>query len=172
MARYWLQVIALFEVLGYFAKKLDKNGLEMYFTVSTDKMSFSNTTGAVLHLKNMRQTTFSNINVRLQHILGKYQARLSQQRERKGRYRFGGAVKPLSLYVFTDGAWQSCDAVPPIEAMIERQKQLQLPKEQVSIQFIRFGDDPDGIKKLNHLDSGLRKKHTKLWYVFGLTIDG
>src|SRR3954468_24893223 len=59
-------------------------------------------------------------------------------------------------------------AVAPIEAMIEKQRQLGLPKEQVGIQFIRFGNDQAGIERLQYLDSGLRKKYGKRWYVQGL----
>ena len=47
--------------------------------------------------------------------------------------------------------------------MIEKQQQLKLPREQVAIEFIRFGNDPTGIGNLEYLDSGLRKKYTKTW---------
>jgi hypothetical protein len=52
--------------------------------------------------------------------------------------------------------------------MIEKLRQLGLPKEQVSIQFIRFGNDEVGIKRLQYPDSGLREKYGKRWYVQGL----
>lgn len=119
----------------------------------------------------MTQTTCSNINLRLGQILRKYQVELERQEERnKSFWMRGKAVKPLSLYVFTDAAWQGCDAVAPIEAMIEKQKQLELPKEQVGIQFIRFGNDPTGMERLEYLDRGLRRKYTKRWYVHGLPL--
>ncbi len=172
MKQHWANVISLFSVLAYFAKKLDDNGLEMYFTVSTDKKTFRNTRDAVSHLQNMDQSTYSNIDLRLQQILGKYQDDLDHQGERRSFFRSRTKVKPLSLYVFTDAAWQGCDAIAPIEAMIEKQRQLKLSKEQVSIQFVRFGNDARGIKKLEHLDSGLRRKHTKKWCVLELPSTG
>lgn len=159
MERHWDDVVSLFHVLAYFAKRLDSNALEMYFTVSTDVKTFKKTSEAVSHLKTMSQNTYSNIDSRLQQILGKYQEDLV----RKSFFGLRAKVKPLSLYVFTDAAWQGCDAIAPIEAMIQKQRQLGLPKEQVSIQFIRFGSDANGIKKLKYLDSGLRRKHTKKW---------
>lgn len=163
MGAYWHEVISLFSVLAWIVKKLDDNGLEMYFTVSKAVKTFKDTKGAVTHLENMSQSTYSNIDLRLQEILGNYQEDLYHQKERRSFLRPKSKVKPLSLYVFTDGAWQGCDGVAPIEAMIEKQRQLGLPKEQVSIQFIRFGNNMSGIRKLEHLDSGLRKKVTKKW---------
>jgi len=169
MKEHWDDVVSLFSVFAYITKRLDDDGLEMYFTVSARFEKFKDTTPAVAHLKSMRQTTFSNINMRLEHILRKYQADLEHQRERRGTFwSRAKSVKPLSLYVFTDGAWNGCDAVAPIEAMIEKLRQLGLPKEQVAIQFIRFGNDEVGIKRLQYLDSGLREKYGKRWYVQGL----
>lgn len=160
--------MALFNELAYIAKRLDNNGLEMYFTVSEDKKTFRDTTPAVSHLRGMRQSTFSNIDMRLEQILRKYKKDLDRQNEPKKFFSRAHDVKPLSLYVFTDAAWQGCDAVAPVEAMIEKLRQLELPKEQIGIQFIRFGNDPNGIRRLEYLDSGLRKKYSKRWYVQGL----
>lgn len=159
-------MVSLFSVFGYFAKRLDDNGLEMYFTVSEHKEKFRDTSPAVSRLKSMRHGTTSNIDIRLGKILGEYQTDLERSKERRGFF-FSRAksVKPLSLYVFTDAAWPGSDAVAPVEAMIEKQKQLALPKEQVGIQFIRFGDHPTGMKRLEYLDSGLRKKYGKKQYV-------
>lgn len=166
MRPHWNDVISLFSVFAYFAKKLDSNGLEMYFTVSDNKKTFKDTTPAVSHLKKINPNTYSNIDLRLDQILRSYQTDLERQKEPKGYFwPRAREVKPLSLYVFTDAAWPGCDAIAPIEAMIEKLRQLGLPRAQVAIQFIRFGNDPTGIGRLEYLDSGLRKKHTKNWYV-------
>ena len=165
MRPHWDDVVSLFSVFAYFAKKLDNNGLEMYFTVSDKKKTFKDTTPAVLHLKKIKPNTCSN-DLRLDQILRSYQTDLEPQKEPKGYFwPRAKEVKPLSLYVFTDAAWPGCDAVAPVEAMIEKLQQLGLSRAQVAIQFIRFGNDPTGIKRLEYLDSGLRKKHTKKWYV-------
>ena len=164
MKDHWGDVISLFSVFAYFAKRLNENGLAMSFTVATNKKTFKNTSPAISQLRSIEQSTFSNINLRLGQILMKYQSDLEHQKGRKGFFRSRAKpVQPLSLYIFTDAAWQGCDAVPPIEAMIEKQIELALPKEQVGIQFVRFGNDPTGIERLKYLDSGLRKKYTKKW---------
>lgn len=175
MKTHWNDVISLFYVFGYLVKKFDANGLEMYFTVSEKKKTFKNTTPAVSLLKTIKHTTYSNIDLRLEYILRKYQTDLENQQRRKAEAKVvkreftlvnrarPKVVKPLSLYVFTDAVWHHGDAIAPIEAMIEKQQQLTLPREQVAIEFIRFGNDPTGIGNLEYLDSGLRKKYTKTW---------
>ena len=168
MKQQWDNVIDLFSVFAWHTKRLDSNGLEMYFTVSPREETFKDTTSAVKRLKDMSHRVPSTIDLSLDQILRKYQADLERQKERKRKNGFLSRhkdVKPLSLYVFTDGAWEGCDAVAPVRAMIEKQKELKLPREQIGIQFIRFGDDPRGIEKLKYLDSGLRKKYTKKQYV-------
>ena len=166
MQEHWDVVVEFFSVFAWFAKRLDDNGLEMYFTVSKNKETFKDTTPAVKHLKSMTPSGYPNIDIRLGQLLGKYQTDLERRKEQRNNFWSRGKdVKPLSLYVFTDAAWPGCDAVAPIEAMIEKQRQLALPKEQIGIQFIRFGNDPKGIERLEYLDSGLRKKYGKKQYV-------
>lgn len=168
MKKHWDSVIDLFSVFAWHTKSLDSNGLEMYFTVSPRKEKFKNTTRAMAILKSIPQSIPSNIDLSLGKILRNYQGELERQKERKNKNRFLSRekdVKPLSLYVFTDGAWEGCDAVAPVEAMIEKQKELRLPREQIGIQFIRFGDDTRGGERLHYLDSGLREKYGKEQYV-------
>ena len=166
MKEHWDDVVSLFSVFAYFVKRLDDDGLEMYFTVSEHKESFKDTSPAVSHLKSMRPGSVSNIDIRLGKILRKYQTDLEDHKQRRGPlFLRPKPVKHLSLYVFTDAAWPGSDAVAPVEAMIEKQMQLSLPKDSVAIQFIRFGDDPTGIDRLEYLDSGLRKKYGKRQYV-------
>ena len=173
MKKHWDNVIDLFSVFAWHTKSLDSNGLEMYFTVSPKKQNFSNTTQAIRLLKSMSQSTPSNIDLSLDQILRRYQTDLERHKERKNKNSFWSRdkdVKPLSLYVFTDGVWEGCDAVAPIEVMIEKQKELKLPRTQVGIQFVRFGEDRNGKAKLEYLDSGLRKKHGKEQYVFNVSL--
>ena len=164
MKAYWEDVISFFHVFAYFTKKLDKNGLEMCFTVSTKKVKFRDTKKAVACLKNTRHDVPSDIDMRLGQILGNYQKDIESEKEKKHAIfsKLSKPVKPLSLYVLTDGAWPQTNAVAPIEEMILQK----LPKKQVGIQFIRFGNDSTGIDRLEYLDSGLRKKYGKERYVY------
>ena len=164
MREYWDDVISFFSVFAYFVKRLDDDGLEMWFTVSGEEVRFSDTKKAVTHLKRMRPSGLANFDLRLGKILERYQKVFQHKAGKRGFFwlRTPQDVKPLSLYVLTDGSWASgSDAVAPIEKIIK----LSLPDRQVGIQFIRFGNHLKGIERLEYLDKGLRKKHGKKQYV-------
>jgi hypothetical protein len=164
MNKYWKDVKSLLYVLAYLVKELDDDGLDMSFTISSQEKKFNHASKAVAYLDAMHPNGLANINMRLSKLLMRYVNELEHPTPRN---RFSlrtrqSSVKPLSLYIFTDGVWQpGYDGVPPIEALIEKLTALHLPKEQVGIQFIRFGNSEEGIKKLEYLDSGLRKKFGK-----------
>ena len=62
-------------------------------------------------------------------------------------------TRPLSLYVLTDAVWQpTCNVPPVIQSLVKTLKDLNLHKQQIGIQFIRFGERPEGIKRLEELD--------------------
>jgi hypothetical protein len=164
MNKHWKDVKSLLYVLAYLVKELDDDGLDMSFTISSQEKKFNHASKAVAYLDAMHPNGLANINMRLSKLLMRYVNELEHPTPRN---RFSlrsrqSSVKPLSLYIFTDGVWQpGYDGVPPIEALIEKLTALHLPKEQVGIQFIRFGNSEEGIKKLEYLDSGLRKKFGK-----------
>jgi hypothetical protein len=163
MKQHWKDVKSLLYVLAYLVKKLDGDELDMSFTISSQETKFKDASKAVAYLDAMRPNGLANINVRLSNLLRKYVNDLEDPPRHWFRlHTRQGSIKPLSLYIFTDGIWQpGHDGVPPIEALIEKLTALRLPKEQVGIQFIRFGDSEEGIKRLEYLDSGLRKKFGK-----------
>ena len=168
MKEHWDSVVDLFRVLAWLVKKYDDDGLDMHFTVSEVKAknkSFKDTTPAVKILREMREKLISpsNIDLRLGTILEDYLDEVKEPKSKGSWSRFKPKkVKPLSLYVFTDGEWAGSDGVAPLEAMIERYKNLRTPKKtQIGIQFIRFGNGSDGVSRLGYLDSGLRRKHGK-----------
>jgi hypothetical protein len=164
MNKHWKDVKSLLYVLAYLVKELDDDGLDMSFTISSQEKKFNHASKAVAYLDAMHPNGLANINMRLSKLLMRYVNELEHPTPRN---RFSlrsrqSSVKPLSLYIFTDGVWQpGYDGVPPIEALIEKLTALHLPKEQVGIQFIRFGNSEEGIKILEYLDSGLRKKFGK-----------
>lgn len=120
MKHHWEDVISLFSVVAYFVKRLNPKGIEMYFTVSQNMETFKDTTPAISQLRKIRLSAHSHIDIRLEQILIRYLSSLKHQTDHKESFwSRPKAVKPLSLYIFIDAAWQSCDAVPPIEAMIE-----------------------------------------------------
>lgn len=62
----------------------------------------------------------------------------------------------MSLYVLTDGIWKPpADASTSIRSLVKELQELGFGKAQVAIQFIRFGEDPDALRRLEALDDNL-----------------
>jgi hypothetical protein len=64
----------------------------------------------------------------------------------------------LSFYILTDAKWQPTDVGSLIKDVVQEMIAKKCPKEQLAIQFIRFGEDQANIAKLDELDSGLGLK--------------
>ena len=153
---------ALFEALAYLLKESDPDGLEMYFTMTDESYRAKSSCKLMKYLKNHNPPIDrSNIRTRLIRIVGEYQRRLNDQlqsgRNRRLSFtRTPGQVRPQSLYVFTDGIWQpSSDITDIVENLVKSLTDHRLPPEQFGIQFIRFGNDIEGIERLARLDSRL-----------------
>ncbi|KAK0622341.1 hypothetical protein B0T14DRAFT_426565, partial [Immersiella caudata] len=69
----------------------------------------------------------------------------------------GAASNPLSVIVFTNGQWGTgsvgAGMQHPIQTLIETVKERKLKRTQLMVQFLRFGDDPDGARHLRYLVS-------------------
>ncbi|KAK7987293.1 hypothetical protein PG988_002281 [Apiospora saccharicola] len=69
-------------------------------------------------------------------------------------------MKKTSVYVMTDAVWQpSSEPGGGVEStlrnLIGRLTQNRKDRDFVTLQFIRFGDDPEGLKRLKYLDDKL-----------------
>lgn len=71
--------------------------------------------------------------------------------------------RPTSIYVLTNGVWNPsaaardgvCGADNPIRQLMRELRDRNLHRSQVSLQFIRFGNDATGIRRLTSLDDDL-----------------
>ena len=141
-------------VLAYMVKEYDKDKMDMFTTVSRRHCRSKNSTQFREELDLITPTGTTDINYSLGRILQDYEGKL----RRAGLYRqnppfWSHKVKPMNLYVLTDAIWeQHSDAKQPIESLVETMKELRYPQNHVGIQFVRFGDNPECIKKLRELD--------------------
>jgi hypothetical protein len=165
MSQHWNKLISVVSVLAYLLKYTDDDGMDLYFSISQDKHNAKTSSELVQKLRGKARKGTSDIGSRLSTILHRYQTYL--QEPVSNRRSLLGKVKPklkkaLNVYILTDAIWQPhSDATEPIASLITMLKKSDYPRKQVGIQFIRFGDDPGGIDKLEHLDSGLGLS----WYV-------
>ena len=159
MRPYWQTVKNLVGTLAYIVKDCDPDGIELYYTISSDKL-IKSTKSSVL-IDSLNSTTpsgISDIGIRLSSILNQYKAKLHRTYGAgTSRTSFSRKdIRPLNLYVLTDGVWQpECDAEAPIKELVKKLLELGMDKKKVGIQFISFGDDHLGLRRLDHLDSKL-----------------
>ena len=154
------EVCDLFALLAYVVKRTDPDGIELRFTMSPERRAKARDTGPLLRtLDTAPFSGESNIRTQLGEILQDYHAKLRDQKPTRslfGRLRSPRPVRRQNVYIFTDGVWQpNCDATDLIRKLVKSLDENSMEREQFGIQFIRFGNDPEGVNRLNHLDSGL-----------------
>lgn len=71
------------------------------------------------------------------------------------------AMNPTSIYIYTDGVWEPGEE-DKVESEIYRAIDFlakhELPPARLMLQFIRFGDDREGVRRLQHLDYNCWKR--------------
>ena len=157
MVEHWDSVVNLFEGLSYILKDVDKNGLDLFFTISRLHAESEKHTSALVTMVEKRKPTDRNakteINFRLTHILDKYKAKLDDNSW------WTKKPKPLSLYILTNGIWEDeCRPEIPIMNTVRKLEDLRKDREQIGIQFISFGNDPKGLERLRHLDDDITEQ--------------
>lgn len=154
MVEHWPKVCKVFEALSYILKETDKDGLDLYFTISQCCEKGIKQTSRLLQIieaQKQRKQSTTDITIRLTTILDGYKSKLEK------RSLFRGPPKPLSLYIFTNGIWEEeVTAEGPIRNTVQKLQDLRKDRQQIGIQFVSFGDDSVGLRRLRHLDYGLK----------------
>lgn len=154
MAKHWQTVNKVFKALSYIVKEMDKDGLDLYFTISETCEKKAKRTSKLLPIVEARKqhgNSTTDINHRLTKILEEYKNNLDNKKW------YQSEIKPLSLYILTDGLWENeCTAIEPIRNAVQKLEDLRKDEKQIGIQFISFGHDPIGLQRLHHLDDGLK----------------
>ncbi|KAI8624441.1 hypothetical protein F5Y19DRAFT_467790 [Xylariaceae sp. FL1651] len=152
-ATYLIRIL-VWRALGY-----DEDGMELYFTNKRPRAQ-------VEQKVNQNVADF----VRAMDA-GKPSAHPSQSsgtitaalQEIFSRYNSTPNPKPMTIIVLTDGIWETVMHETAVDAMIKQQineltwsghdnKDLSVSRP-ITFQFIRFGDHPDGMKRLERLDN-------------------
>ena len=154
------EVRDLLELLGYIVKSKDPDGIELHFTKSSERKDKAKNTSQLLRtLDAVRYIGKSNIRLQLGEILQDYHTKLRDQpppRSLLKLVRTRRRVRRQTVYIFTDGVWQpECDPSEMIGKLVKSLEENHMEREQFGIQFIRFGNDPEGKTRLDKLDSGL-----------------
>jgi hypothetical protein len=162
MGPHWDEMCPLFAILAYMVKKSDDDGIDLYFTMSDTKYNDQDTK-KLMEIVKGRKTRLegqSDVNLRLDQILGGYNLNLRNEIANRGsRYAQIRNIKPLSVYVFTNAMWtENSDPKPAIKSIVDSLISLKAQRGQVGVQFISFGDDQKCLDRLDRLDKGLGLK--------------
>jgi hypothetical protein len=167
MQLHWNKVIEVLYVLAYLLKDSADDGMALRSTSSNIEYKSKTSSGLSRHLRGRTLLRTSDIRWCLNTILSEYQTSLyvptlDRRRPLSRKMKLKGK-KPLSIYILIDAVWQPrSDPIEPITSLITMLKELGFSQNQVGIQFISFGNDLDGISKLEHLNSAIDLS----WYVF------
>lgn len=159
MAPYWDEVVECAGLLAFCTQRYDNNGIDLSFVFDDKKMNArkdKQITKLVQKKRPRKVPTGSthehqraNIHAVLGQVVDDYQQELGKQRS--GAYP--QETKKLVVFVLTNGLWSThSDAKEPLTRLVQTLSAWKKPSNQVGVQFIRFGDDPDGRQRLEKLD--------------------
>jgi hypothetical protein len=164
MQRHWDDVAHLLRILAWIVKKSDKDGLDLYYSMSSDYVHSKRSSILIEDLKRRQPYGQSDISGALGRILFTYQQKLDESAGSRTRFDpfIRRPFRPMTVYVFTDAVWRpKCDGAKPIISMIEKLQSLGIPNDskQIGVQFISFGTDQTCLNKLAYLDDGLKQRY-------------
>ncbi|KAF2230730.1 hypothetical protein EV356DRAFT_323795 [Viridothelium virens] len=174
----WDDLVDVVNCLTYMVKDADPDGVDVYLAHGQKREKKCRPDKAVKFARQNRppkpggnSSTPSTIAPTLGTILHHYQENLRTPPKKSAlgkieRILRSSPLRPLSLYVLTDGQWQPKDNVQkPILSLIKTLSDLDSLTGQVGIQFIQFGHNsathPNGQTWLDFLDSGLEEYAAK-----------
>jgi hypothetical protein len=170
-ARRQSEIADYIGVLSYMVKNYDSNGVDLFYFNSRKKIERCKESSRLADsVRQKRFSGLSNPEGTLKTLLRRYLAKLKTYQLKlreydEGRRRSFLAIagrpeppKPLSIYVLTDGVWESPDTTgggyleDTLREMIEVLRATRCGRDQVGIQFIRFGSHEHGVQRLEALD--------------------
>lgn len=154
MDAHWSQVQKVFGLLSYMVRDCDPNGLDLYFTNTSKTVKSRSMSTLMGELSTRTPKGLPDMRSRFGDIIEKYRSKFGK-RKLSSFFRESDPRK-LSLYVLTDGVWQpKIDLTTTIRTLVSGLEDHKLTNKQIGIQFIRFGNDTNGIERLQKLDSSL-----------------
>ncbi|KAI8625923.1 kinase-like domain-containing protein [Xylariaceae sp. FL1651] len=184
MQPYWADVKQTAEALTYILKGVDPDGFEIRMTnpgISIKRRNREGLFGHDEHFDRHRPRPDSGacamenvLSEVLESALKKFIAPSSMFNRLKHRQ-----IEGVSVYVFTNGVWEGRRREGPheeaggvenaIKTAVERLQKANRMRPSLSIQFIRFGDDINGARRMRWLDNGI-KAITGGWDVVDTTL--
>ncbi len=147
MKEHQTQVLETLQALAYLVKRVDDDGLDMYFMSDPRRLLHHKESTKLVDAVKKHKAANVFMELNFQTIADK----IIEKNIRTGR--------PISIYIFTDGNWVGtgrdvyCGVDKPIKRLILELTKRNRASNSVALQFIRFGDLPIGIQRLRKLDN-------------------
>jgi hypothetical protein len=159
MERHRTKVASLFGTLSYMVKPTDPDGLDLFFSMdhkTVGPVHNKRTRHLVREVDRKKFEGNVDITRKLRKILEDYEDRLDAGRgQAKAWRRFfksASRLRPMTVYVFTDGAWNPNHNPDQLFAAVEDTlARVKAKRGQLRIQFIRFGEEPKEVQTLREL---------------------
>ncbi|KAK7908795.1 serine/threonine protein kinase [Apiospora marii] len=164
------EVFRVAKVLSYLVKQMSPHGFEVIFTSNPMQKSTCQTSSKVeSHLRNhfdQEPNAKCQMEFTLENVLEDVKSKLLPvpllSKGRLGRLTRQESFS-VSIYILTSGVWDrfeegTCGVENPIESLIAHMMAHEIGRTEASIQFVRFGADERGIKRLTFLDDDLPQK--------------
>ncbi|KAL8696543.1 MAG: hypothetical protein Q9224_002741 [Gallowayella concinna] len=147
------KVEAVLELLSTLTQPYDPNGLDLYFTTESGKLRPKTPEKFLKYLRDHPAEGVPDFRQRFAKIIEEYQRKFGRKntmsRLRHPTSTPSKGPRPLSLYVLTDGVWDSeCNLITEVKNLVALLQKHELPNKYVGIQFIRFGNDPKAKERL------------------------
>lgn len=154
------QVRQVLELLPSLTERYDPNGLDLFFSTESKRYRPGTNQQMLRYFNERPAHGLPDMRERFASIIESFQTQFGR------RNTFTKLLHPtstpsrgpcrLSLYVLTDGVWQpGCTLITEIRTLVSLLQEHKLTNKHVGIQFIRFGNDAEGKRRLQKLDSEL-----------------
>jgi tetratricopeptide (TPR) repeat protein len=155
MRKHWDEAQKLIPTLAYIAKQVDVDGIEVYFTNSQAKKIRKSATDLERLIIETVPHGDEDVGSVLQSVLHEFESGLKSESLTLTRPKSSRGGRG-AIYIFTDAHLLRKDDIgSTIEQFAETCKQFGVKRQQVGIQFISFGNDPESLAKLRHIDNNL-----------------
>lgn len=160
MVQHRDQVRRVLELLSYMTQSYDPDGLDLCFSTESGKHKPKDNEQMLRYFDERPAHGLPDMRERFASIIEQYQARFGKRNILSKLLHFDSTPtigpRRLTLYVLTDGVWQpGCTLVTEIKRLVSLLQEHRLPNKHIGIQFIRFGNNAEGKRRLQKLDSGL-----------------
>jgi len=182
MEPHWEDVKKTTRALSYIARNIDPDGFEIHMTNTsghTKQMKDDKLFGERGFLEAHRPQN-KHGRCRMEKRLSDILPRVIKKAAKRSNMRklWSHKVEGINVYVLTDGVWEPAaksglrNEAAKVEHSIENAvaclKSLNLPRVFLSIQFIRFGNDKTGERRMRWLDDDIEAK-TGHWDIVDTT---